>query len=55
MVLADSDSEVEPKFRAELPVPAEVSEAIGAASDEEALAEFNPFKRARLDDDVEIA
>jgi hypothetical protein len=50
-VLADSASEVESKTRAELPVPAEESEAAGAGSDEEALTNFNPFKRLRPDED----
>jgi hypothetical protein len=40
------------KTRAELPAPPDESEAAAAASDEEALADFNPFKRLRQDEDV---
>jgi hypothetical protein len=50
-VLADSASEIETKIRAELPVPAEEGEPAGAASDEEALTDFNPFKRLRPEED----
>ena len=53
-VLADSDSEVEPRIWAELPVPVDETEGGGSVSDDDALVDFNPFKRGRQEDDIVI-
>ena len=53
-VLADSDSDVEPRVQAELPVPVYETEGGGSISDDDVLVDFNLFKRGRQEEDVVI-